>query len=115
MTDPIARVAPRRASRPARRPHRPTTASATAATVLAFAVAGTAPGVSAAAEVADRAAATSAPPECRCRAPGGALRDLGTVECVEIGGRRVSVRCEMSTNTPYWRRVEGVAACPAPA
>ena len=61
------------------------------------------------------APAAGAPPECRCRVPGGALRELGTVECVQIGPRRVRVRCEMSTNTPYWRPVDGAEGCPAPA
>ena len=55
-------------------------------------------------------------PDCRCRMPGGALRELGTVECVEIGPQRVRVRCEMSTNTPYWRPLgPGSGGCPAPA
>ena len=58
----------------------------------------------------------AAAPECRCRMPGGSMRDLGAVECLEIGARRVPVRCEMSTNTPYWRTLDGGArGCPAPA
>ncbi len=51
-------------------------------------------------------------PDCQCRAPGGAMRDLGTVECVDIVGSKKLVRCEMSTNTPYWKSVEGAQGCP---
>lgn len=67
------------------------------------------------------AAAAEPPPECRCRAPGGGQRDLGTVECFEIGARAVVMRCEMSTNTPYWKPMDGrdrhdaEGGCPAPA
>ena len=59
--------------------------------------------------------AAAPPPECRCRVPGGELTDLGTVACFELGGTAVAMRCEMSTNTPYWRRVDAPAECPAPA
>ena len=52
------------------------------------------------------------PTECRCRAPDGQMLALGTVQCVSIVGRRSLVRCEMSTNTPYWNRVEGIEGCP---
>lgn len=51
-------------------------------------------------------------PDCRCRAPDGSLKDLGTVQCVEITGQSRLVRCVMSTNTPYWRPVDGVQGCP---
>ena len=51
-------------------------------------------------------------PDCQCRVPGGAMRDLGTVVCVNIVGTQKLVRCEMSTNTPYWRNIEGVNGCP---
>ena len=51
-------------------------------------------------------------PECKCRAPGGQMQELGTVQCFDIVGHRNLVRCEMSTNTPYWKRVEGVSGCP---
>lgn len=50
--------------------------------------------------------------DCQCRAPNGEMRDLGTVECVDIVGTRSLVRCEMSTNTPFWKTVEGVRGCP---
>ena len=58
------------------------------------------------------AVAQSADPDCQCRAPGGGMRDLGAVECVNIVGTRHMVRCEMSTNTPYWKQLEGVEGCP---
>lgn len=54
----------------------------------------------------------AAAPDCQCRSPDGQMRDLGTVQCVDIVGRKSLVRCEMSTNTPYWKKVEGVAGCP---
>ncbi len=60
-------------------------------------------------------AAADAPHDCRCRIPGGELRDLGTVACFELGERSVAMRCEMSTNTPYWRRAEATDACPPPS
>ena len=56
--------------------------------------------------------ALAAPPECQCRDPRGERRDLGTVECVDIAGAAYLVRCEMSTNTPYWRRLSDEAGCP---
>lgn len=51
--------------------------------------------------------------DCQCRAPDGTMRDLGTVECVDIVGTRNMVRCEMSTNTPYWRKLNTVEGCPS--
>ena len=51
--------------------------------------------------------------DCQCRAPGGVMRDLGYVECVDIVGTRNLVKCVMSTNTPYWKKLEGVDGCPA--
>lgn len=51
-------------------------------------------------------------PECQCRSPDGQMQDLGTVQCVDIVGRKNLVRCEMSTNTPYWKKVEGTSGCP---
>ena len=52
-------------------------------------------------------------PDCQCRAPGGDMVDLGTVQCVDIAGRSKLVLCTMSTNTPFWKDVEAVAGCPA--
>lgn len=52
-------------------------------------------------------------PDCQCRASGGVMYDLGTVECVDIAGRKKLVVCTMSTNTPYWRDIEGGQKCPA--
>ncbi|MEE9322729.1 MAG: hypothetical protein V3U76_19965 [Granulosicoccus sp.] len=51
-------------------------------------------------------------PDCQCRDPNGVMRDLGTVECVDVTGRQYLVRCEMSTNTPYWRRTNNNDGCP---
>ena len=50
--------------------------------------------------------------DCQCRAPGGLMQDLGTVACFDIVGNNRMVRCEMSTNTPYWKELEGVEGCP---
>jgi len=52
-------------------------------------------------------------PDCQCRAPSGQMRDLGSVECFDIVGHKALVRCEMSTNTPYWKKVDGIEGCPA--
>lgn len=57
--------------------------------------------------------AQSGKPECQCRAPGGGMRDLGTIECVDIVGKRHLVVCDMSTNTPYWRKLEQSEGCPS--
>ena len=57
------------------------------------------------------AAWTAPAPDCQCRDPVGERRDLGTVECVDISGTPWLVRCEMSTNTPYWRRLSPEAGC----
>lgn len=51
-------------------------------------------------------------PDCQCRAPDGQMRDLGTVECFDIVGHEKLVRCEMSTNTPYWKQLDGIEGCP---
>jgi len=40
------------------------------------------------------------------------MRNLGTVECVNIAGREKLVLCTMSTNTPYWKDVAGGESCP---
>jgi len=58
------------------------------------------------------AAVAGPDPDCQCRDPTGTLRDLGTLACVPIGTSRYLVRCEMSTNTPYWRRVGDDPGCP---
>lgn len=57
--------------------------------------------------------AQSSAVNCQCRAPGGQMRDLGFVECVNIVGTQNLVRCVMSTNTPYWKKLEGVEGCPS--
>jgi len=58
------------------------------------------------------ALAADGDPDCRCRDPQGERRDLGTVTCVRIGRGDYLVRCEMSTNTPYWRRLDDRPGCP---
>jgi hypothetical protein len=63
--------------------------------------------------VAGAAMAQSSAVDCQCRAPGGQMRDLGYVECVDIVGTQNLVRCVMSTNTPYWKKLEGVVGCPS--
>lgn len=54
----------------------------------------------------------AAPPDCKCRSPDGQMLPLGSVQCVSIVGRQSLVRCEMSTNTPYWKAIDGVEGCP---
>ena len=84
-------------------------ASVRAVALGAVVVAGAAAADSRADSGADSGAAS---PDCRCRSPDGGQRDLGAVECVTIGRSRYLVRCEMSTNTPYWRRLRDRAGCP---
>lgn len=57
--------------------------------------------------------AQEAKPDCQCRAPDGSMKDLGAVECFNVVGTPRLLRCEMSTNTPFWKRVEGVEGCPS--
>jgi len=49
--------------------------------------------------------------KCQCRFPSGGNRDLGTVECLNITGRHYLMRCEMSNNTPYWKRLQDEEGC----
>lgn len=58
------------------------------------------------------AIAQEAKPECQCRAPDGSMKNIGTVECFTIVGKQKLVRCEMSTNTPFWKNVDNVVGCP---
>jgi len=51
-------------------------------------------------------------PECQCRDREGVRVDLGSVDCFDISGSRSLYRCEMSTNTPYWKRVGNQEGCP---
>lgn len=62
--------------------------------------------------ISSAALAQQSDPDCQCRAPGGEMRNLGTVECVNIVGTLKLVRCEMSTNTPFWKDLEGIQGCP---
>jgi len=50
--------------------------------------------------------------DCQCRAPTGDMKNLGTIECVNVTGQQYLVRCEMSMNTPYWNKLEDVEGCP---
>lgn len=59
------------------------------------------------------ALAQEAKPECQCRAPDGSMRDMGAVECFDIVGTKNLLRCEMSTNTPFWKKIDGVEGCPS--
>jgi len=59
------------------------------------------------------AMADQAGSDCQCRAPGGEMRDLGSVECVDIVGNQTLMVCVMSTNTPYWKRINKSNGCPA--
>ena len=59
------------------------------------------------------ALAQSSSSDCQCRGPDGQMRDLGSVQCVDISGRPNLMRCVMSTNTPYWKKLDNVEGCPA--
>jgi hypothetical protein len=50
-------------------------------------------------------------PDCKCRAPDGQMQALGTVMCVNIVGTDHLVRCEMSTNTLFWKEPDGIDGC----
>jgi hypothetical protein len=56
--------------------------------------------------------AQQAKPDCQCRSPDGSMQNMGTVACFDIVGSKFLVRCEMSTNTPYWKKIDGVQGCP---
>jgi len=58
--------------------------------------------------------ADAPPPDCQCRAPQGGMRNVGTVLCITVGTSPVMVRCEMSTNTPFWKPLGDGGGC-APA
>lgn len=51
--------------------------------------------------------------DCQCRDSEGSMKNLGTVVCVNITGQQYLVRCEMSQNTPYWKRLNDESGCPA--
>lgn len=57
--------------------------------------------------------AQTAAHDCKCRAPGGQMRDIGSVECVDINGKKSLKICVMSTNTPYWKKIDNSHGCPA--
>ena len=64
--------------------------------------------------IAGPALADAPPPDCQCRTPDGELRNLGTELCVTIAGQPARMRCEMSTNTPFWKPLGDGGGC-APA
>ena len=51
-------------------------------------------------------------PPCQCRDNAGQRRDLGSVDCFDISGTRSLFRCEMSSNTPYWKPIDDQGGCP---
>lgn len=51
-------------------------------------------------------------PPCQCRDRDGQRRDLGSVDCFDISGTRSLFRCEMSSNTPYWKPIDDNGGCP---
>lgn len=59
------------------------------------------------------ALAQSTSSDCQCRGPDGQMRDLGSIQCVDISGQPNLMRCVMSTNTPYWKKLDDVEGCPA--
>jgi len=58
-----------------------------------------------------QASTRASPPDCRCRLPGGELRDIGTVTCLTVSTTPVMMRCEMSTNTPFWKPLGDGSGC----
>lgn len=42
------------------------------------------------------------PINCECRDQAGSMRSIGFIQCIEINGGQRLVRCEMSSNTPFW-------------
>ncbi|MBX2854122.1 MAG: hypothetical protein KTR21_03990 [Rhodobacteraceae bacterium] len=49
-------------------------------------------------------------PDCQCRAPGGEMMALGSMLTITESGGDVCLRCDMSLNTPIWRRQSGACA-----
>lgn len=45
-------------------------------------------------------------PDCYCTDKVGARVELGTVVCMQVGGRDFIARCEMSLNNPMWREIK---------
>lgn len=44
-------------------------------------------------------------PDCYCTDKTGARVELGTMVCLQVGGRDFIARCEMSLNNPMWREI----------
>ena len=44
-------------------------------------------------------------PDCYCTDKTGERMELGTVLCMQVGGRSFTARCEMSLNNPMWREI----------
>ena len=51
--------------------------------------------------------------DCYCRAQDGSMQNMGVVACFDIVGSKTLVRCEMSANTPYWKKIDGITGCPS--
>jgi hypothetical protein len=45
-------------------------------------------------------------PDCYCTDKTGARVEMGTMICLEVGGRDFIARCEMSLNNPMWREIK---------
>lgn len=50
-------------------------------------------------------------PDCFCTDSQGERIELGKTTCLSIGSQQVTARCEMSLNTPIWKRVQ--KGCPS--
>nr|WP_226803919.1 hypothetical protein [Amylibacter sp. SFDW26] len=44
-------------------------------------------------------------PDCYCTDKDGLRVELGTMVCMNVGGRDFIARCEMSQNVPMWREM----------
>ena len=49
---------------------------------------------------------------CKCRDTNGNLVELGTVICLNYSSNKTLAKCEMSTNTPYWKQIQDGKGCP---
>lgn len=43
--------------------------------------------------------------DCKCRPPGGGKLPIGAEICIQRGSQMVTMRCEMSLNSPFWRQI----------
>ena len=49
-------------------------------------------------------------PDCFCTDSQGKRVEMGQKSCLQIGSQQVMAQCDMSLNSPTWRRLE--EACP---